>query len=362
MDHPAAVGAMGGTRAGGSVVHASAGPSGGVVVDAEACERVAALLAERLIPKPQEEIGPPGLGPLETGNFYLLLVSICHQTSPRGQAPLEGRIDDVHYRGWDYLSAKLATAARQSASFLQPDMWARLTARDLQLLFRDDELGDRLSDRAGRARLVRDLGRRMLANRWKWFEDLYNASDRRISGRRGLLSLLKEFKAYRDPINKKSYLLLGLMQYAGFWTYADEQEMGPPVDYHEIRGHLRIGTVSVLDADLRDKLLRQIPVTEADDLAIRGAVRDAIVSIARMLGGAVTPMVLHYLFWNVLRSCCTHVSPHCQACPDNCPLPSRYVPLAIHESGPRRCPFSPVCASANLISRLQEHVFDTDYY
>lgn len=353
---------MGAPRAGGGVAHASAGPSGGVVVDAGACEHVAALLAERSIPKPQEEIGPPGLGQLETGNFYLLLVSICHQTSPRGQAPLEGRVDGVHYKGWDYLSAKLAAAAHRSPSFLQPEVWARLTAPDLRLLFRDDELGDRLSDRAGRARLIRDLGKRMAANGWQWFDDLYAASDKLIGGPGGLLSLLREFRAYRDPINKKSYLLLALMQYVGLWTYDDEQELGPPVDYHEIRGHLRIGTVKVLDADLRNKLLRQIPVTEAEDLAIRGAVRDAIVSIARMLGGAVPPMVLHYLFWNVLRSCCTHASPHCRACPNNCALPSRYVPLAIHESGPRRCPFSPVCASANMISRLQEHVFETDYY
>jgi hypothetical protein len=334
--------------------------NGVVVVDSAACARVAALLSQRPIPRPAEEIGPPDLGRLETGNYYLLLVSICHQTSPRGLPPLEGRVRGVHYKGWDYLSAKLVAAARQSAAILQPDAWAKLTARDLQLLFRDDELGDRLSDRAGRARLVRDLGRRMAANGWQWFDDLYAASDRRISGDGGLLRLLREFRAYRDPINKKSYLLLALMQYAGLWTYDDEQELGPPVDYHEIRGHLRIGTVHVLDVDLRQKLLHQILVTETEDLAIRGAVRDAIISIARMV--SVTPMVLHYLFWNVLRSCCTHTSPHCEACPNNCPLPRRYVPLAIHESGPRRCPFSPVCASAHTITRLQEHVFDTDYY
>lgn len=344
------------------VTQYSTGKSAGVAVDEAACERVAALLAERPIPKPREEIGFPELSRLETGNLYLLLVSICHQTSPRGLPPLEGRVQGVHYKGWDYLSAKLVAAARQSATILQPDAWVRLTARDLQLLLRDDELGDHLSDRAGRARLVRDLGRSMVANGWRWFEDLYAASNRRISGPCGLLDLLKQFKAYRDPINKKSYFLLALMQYAGLWSYRDEQELGPPVDYHEIRGHLRIGTVQVMDLELRHKLLHQIPVTEGEDLAIRGAVRDAIVSIARLLGSDVTPMLLHYLFWNVLRSCCTHTSPHCQACPDNCPLPSRYVPLAIHESGPRRCPFSPVCASAHTTHRLQEHVFDTDYY
>jgi hypothetical protein len=323
---------------------------------------VAELLAKRSIPKPEEEIGPPGLGQLETGNFYLLLVAICHQTSPRGRPPLEGSVGGIYYRGWDYLSAKLATAARADPSLLTPTVWAKVTANDIERLFRDPGTGDRLSDLGGRASLVRDLGERMVANHWNWFEDIHAASHRRISGRTGLLRLLKKFTAYRDPIDKKSYFLLALMQYVGHWTYEDEQELGPPVDYHEIRGHLRIGTVNILDNDLRLKLLHQVPVTEAEDLAIRGAVRDSITEIARTLGGDVTPISLHYLFWNVLRSCCTHVSPHCDACPSICPLPRRYVSLAMHESGPRRCPFEPTCASAHTANRLQEHVFETDYY
>lgn len=332
-----------------------------VLVDHAQCGRVAALLRKSAIPQPQEEIGRPRLNARELGNFYLLLVSICHQTSPRGRGALEGTVDGMRYRGWDYLSAKIAGAAHQRRSILEPKTWSRMTAQDLVQLLSDEEMGDRISDPEGRARLVRDLGQSMLDSKWTSFDDLYTESNGHIDGPNGLLHLLKAFDAYRDPINKKSYFLLALMQYAGVWAYKDPEKLGPPVDYHEIRGHLRLGTVVVTDPVLHERLLSQSVVQEPDDLAIRGAVRDAIVSIAGSSGENSTPIVLHYLFWNVFRSCCTHQLPHCDACPPDCKLPDRYVPLA-RVGGTRRCPFASVCVSRTLTTRLQEHIFETDYY
>lgn len=100
--------------------------------------------------------------------MYLLLVAICHQTSPRDKPPLEGRIGNVTLRGWDYLSAKLEAAGRANAGMLTPAFWVDVTPARVQELFRDETLGDRLSDPYGRALLIRDLGQKMMSHSWNW--------------------------------------------------------------------------------------------------------------------------------------------------------------------------------------------------
>jgi hypothetical protein len=151
------------------------------------------------------------------------------------------------------------------------------------------------------------------------------------------------------------------MRNAGLWTYRDSESIGSPVDYHEVRGHLRLGTVRIVDEELSRKVGRGAPVEEEDDIAIRSAVGAAIALISD-LSGVRNPMQLHYLFWNVFRSCCPIHSTHCTTCPSNCTLPETYRHLGKTSSGQRHCAFSSVCASAGLENKLVEHFFETDFY
>lgn len=336
--------------------------TGSVSVCRGACERLARLIASRSIPTDREESSLRGFSRLSAGNFYLWLVAICHQTSPIGHAPLAGSVNGNRLRGWDYLAAKFEDAVRIDSRLLEPNFWSKTTCSQLQEMFWDAELGDRLTDLEGRADLIRNLGREMVRHKWNNLEELFRLSGGRIaSGTPNLLELLSNFRAYSDPVHKKSYFLLGLMRNSGYWTYVDPELLGAPVDYHEVRGHLRVGTVSVNDQELRRKLLSSIPVTGDEDIEIRRAVHDAIMLISD-LSGLRNPSQLHYLFWNVFRSCCTRESPHCLVCPADCALPERYVPLAIHADGKRRCPFSDECNSAGRDPKYLEHVFETEYY
>jgi hypothetical protein len=333
-----------------------------VVVDVEVCRKLAGLLASQTIPLDREDSSLPAFSPIEIGNFYLLLVAMCHQTSPRGKPPLEGHVAGRHLRGWDFLSAKLEGAAQVNRELLSPHLWARITADDVRKLFRSDTMGDLLTDPAGRALLARDLGQKMLRRSWNEADQLYYAARGRIAnGDPNLLDLLADFRAYDDPVRKKSFFFLALMRNADLWTYADPAELGAPVDYHEVRGHLRLGTVRVCDPDLRTKLLTGRYVTPEQDICIRHAVLKALMLVADF-SGIRNPSQLHYLFWNVFRSCCTREDPHCKSCPGTCSLPVRYVPLASFPSGPRRCPFSEICESAGREPKLMEHSIDTDYY
>jgi hypothetical protein len=229
---------------------------------------------------------------------------------------------------------------------------------ELISIFADPVFGNLLVDPPGRTELINDLGQVMHNNGWSYFEDLYEQSEHWITRENGLFALLSRFRAYRDPVRKKSCFVLALMRNSKLWTYPDNDQLGPPVDYHEVRGHLRIGTVKVTNPILDEKLHKGLPVTPDEDIAIRQSVYDAIMLLSEW-SGLRNPSQLHYLFWNVFRSHCIREQPYCTSfCPN---LPQRYQHLAF-QNGTYECPFAGVCSSVDTSDRYYEHVFETDYY
>ena len=321
------------------------------------CDAVARTLRDVAIPEPQEDASLAEMSLTETANFYLLLVAICHQTQS-----LCGVIAGRYLRGWDYLTRKFEAATRFDRTLLDRRVWLHTEESTLRDVFHDEIHGATLSEPEARAALVRDLGEVMQRNDWESFEDVYRLAEGRItSGSPNLLGLLSEFRAYNDPVRKKSLFLLGIMGNPGFWKYADTDSLGPPVDYHEVRGHLRIGTVTITDLELRRKLWEHERVNEEDDVEIRSAVHEAIQRIASRpdMPNAIR---LHYLFGHIFRAVCLRELPHCRLCPETCGLPDRYRHLLQLSSDRSQCPFASICESADATERYTEHRFDTDWY
>ncbi len=309
-----------------------------VTVNVDVCQRLANLLKSQRIPVDREELSLAQFDSSEAGNFYLLLVSICHQTSPRGLAPLQGRVGNQILRGWDYLSAKLAAVARDRREIVSPAFWTKINPKEVRNIFRDETIGDTLTDPGGRASLIQDIGQKMIFKSWQTADALYHTAGGRLAtSSPNLYQILSEFRAYADPVRKKSSFFLALMQNSGLWVYADPDNLTPPVDYHEVRGHLRIGTVEIVDPVLRDKLFEGREVTQEEDIQIRQAVLEAMMLVSRY-SEIRNLSQLHYLFWNVFRSCCVRDHPHCIACSSNCSLPPRYVPLTLMDGNVRHCP------------------------
>jgi len=337
----------------------SAGLEPLVRVNQQACQRVASFLAGKEVPPDQEESALPGFPSELIGNFFLALVAICHQTSPPGHLPLEGTVSGIQRRGWDYLFGRLEQASRQDQTLLRPERWNQLSALDVKQFFHDAELGDRLTDPHLRAELLRDLGSKMMSQGWSFADQLYRHCGGRIAaGQPNLLQVLSRFRAYNDPVHKKSYFFLALMRNSGLWHYGDSESLGPPVDYHEVRGHLRLGTISIADHDLLEKVRAKRAVTEKDDVAIRQAVHDAIMYISER-SGLRNPSQLHYLFWNLFRSICTREAPQCFVLRSAFALPDRYMHF-VKDGG--ACPFASLCPSAGSPDPVCEHLFETDYY
>jgi hypothetical protein len=327
-----------------------------VSVNSDVCDRVAQLIASQKIPEDREEIPSLDMPEPLVGNFFLFLVAICHRTSSRNQQPLVGIVDGLSKRGWDYLLERFYKVVRANLNLLTPLNWVRFSAKNIKHIF-----GNRLIDAEGRAALIRDLGTQMTAFGWISADDMYTHCDGRIAiGYPNLLEVLSEFQAYSDPVRKKSLYFLSVMRNNAGWKYRDDDSLGPPVDYHEVRGHLRLGTVQVNDWSLLQKIREGRPVTREEDIVLRRAVYDAIMMISER-SGIRNPSQLHYLFWNVFRSVCFRKNPQCFHLDQRCDLPERYRHLAKYRNY-ERCPFAGVCRSAGVPDPLPEHTINTDYY
>lgn len=336
------------------------------VVNQHRCLEVAQLLSKVLIPQPKEDLPTlPFLRPQEA-NFWFFLAAICHQTSPMGQPPLRGEIDGEAKMGWDFLLHTFRTAAIDDPDWLTPLRWAECSGDDLQSM-----MGAMLNRPEQRAGLIRNLSSGLSGLGWSSVIEagehcgfwIASGVGRQIDHSGGtalhssLLDVLAEFEAFSDPVQKKSAFFLALMQNAGIWSYRDEQELPPPVDYHEIRGHLRIGTVVVVE-EVQMRIAGNASISVAQDTAIRWAVRDAIQSIADQLK---TPSnTLHYLFWNLFRAYCRRDTPKCDGSQFSA-LPSAYQQVVL-ASGDCRCPFVAVCQSADQTTVFNEPNVNTQFY
>lgn len=340
-----------------------------VQVDLDKCAEIATLLSAMGVPPDQENSKLPHIDKSYIGNFLLFLVAICHQTSPWKQKTVRGIVDGRLYRGWEYLYARFEELASMNAEHLTTQRWRHMTSKDITLMFQDARFGRCLNNPYERAALIRDIGKRMSKLGWNTIDDAYTLSGGIISGqRKSLLNQLRRFIAFRDPLQKKSLFFLATMRNTGEWVYPDEEwHLMPPIDYHEVRGHLRIGTIRIIDRSLRTQVYTQQEVSPLADLAIRTAVSNAIVIISH--AGKTPPRTLHYMFWHVFRSLCVRRRPHCEFISAGVSLPSQYTPLTLYrsvsktvEGGHRSCPFVYECRSSKQTYPLIEHRFVTNFY
>lgn len=329
-----------------------------VDVNGEKCERIAAYLRSVSLPPDREEAFLSGsdIEPSFRGNVYLALVAVCHQTTPVSGPRLQGEIAGTSLRGWDYLSAAFFGAARSTPSLFEPNQLARCSTRNFLRLIGTDAITG--PDR--RAYLIRDIGNRMVSQGWERIDALFQEAKGflRTEAQTGVLDLLSKFEAYQDPVAKKSLFFAALMRNSGLWEFNDLENLGPPVDYHEVRGHLRMGTVRLLDPVLRREIERGSEVDDRADLEVRQAVYRAMMTVADASG--YSPSQIHYFFWNVFRSCCPRETTHCESCSENCQLPPRYrEPFG---SLGNACVLRDYCESRSKLVKLTEHVCQTEWY
>jgi hypothetical protein len=315
-------------------------------VDYEKCDEMIMFIRQVRVPPDEEEPIPLELAAELMPNFNLLTAAISHQTTPLKGMALEGWIFGRKRFGWDYHRESWLLAVHNDPTLLTPKHLLSITIEALRSIYEDGQDMGSISRPGIRVELLRDVGQFLLRKNWCSIQSLYDEADGHLirNDRRGILQGLRDMRAFQDPLQKKSFFFLELMWNKGLWKPKDPEHLGPPVDYHECRGHLRYGTVRIMNPALREKLLRQVNVTDAEDRMIRQAVYNAITYIAQKTG--YDPLTLHGFFWNIFRNCCKRENPHCITC-SQCTLLDRYRLLP-----EKRCLFAESCNSARKPAEL----------
>lgn len=330
-------------------------------VDYARCDALAALVAAHGgFPPDTEDPIPITLPKGVLAMVNLVTVAINHQTTPLVGPQLAGEIDGKVARGWDYLWRKWIRVTENDPAIGTPDALAAMSPEWLAAELADGRGGGAITDLDRRARHIANLGEVMRKHKWHTPADMLAEVGGRIGAtdREGIRLLLREFDAYAsDPLEKKSRYMLALQKNTVSWQFADPENLGTPVNYHESRLHLRLGTVRLLDAELRGRLVRREPCTQDEDLQIRGAVTAAINYVSAKLG--ILPSTAHYAFWNFSRNVCPRDKTYCEQLPAENGLPKRYRLPTV-----QGCLFASVCDSRGQdpATLPVEHSFDTDWY
>jgi hypothetical protein len=333
-----------------------------VRIDFAQAGRVAQLLGSLKVPREQEasEHRFSWAGTTDQlANAYYAIVGICHQTSPIGERRLQGTVEGVTRFGWDYLKERFLIAASQDLRMAAPEYWQAMRPQDLGALYEDERCGITLNRVNERAFLLNDMGRHLHADGLRWLREAFDAAGRSIGGESGFLRYVSASHAYADPLHKKGFLYLSLAVNECGWSPGDPENLLSPVDYHELRGHLRVGTVVPVGKELSRRVQLGLPVADPDDYPLRKAAQEANNWIAR--AAHLTNSALHYLLWNVFRNCCARVSgdAHCWRCPADCRLPLRYRGMG---NGSSHCILAGVCRSASRPVKVAEPPYVGHYY
>jgi len=233
--------------------------------------------------------------------FWFYVIAMCQATRT-----LQGYIDGKWLRGGDYLLAACRRRFDSDQDFFKANRMKSIREDNLKALLSDDgnpdhSTIDRVAERVG---LLRDCARVLLKRFDGDIMRIHDVSEGYLTRRdgKGLLTLLKNFRAYRDPVEKKSFLLLLYLNESGVWKIRDLKNLKIAVDYHIMRIALRAGIVSLVDNALAFRLLQHKRVKQSEDYEVRKTVREACSLLSKHSGHSI--FEIDTMLWNMGRSCC----------------------------------------------------------
>jgi len=251
----------------------------------------------------------------KVGMYFLVMVAIDHRLSRPGK-PYEACIEDGCYHGADLLWRLGKQILDEYPDFYTAFNLSKIRIDDIKKYFNINNA--EVPDPDIRAYLLRDLGLKLDKLYSGRFLELLKASNNRIRGRgteHGLIDLLRVFRAYEDPVEKKSFLLIKFLQARGLFTAIDQHNMEVPVDNHLSRIAYRTGLVQIR-GKLWDYIRSFHEVSYSDDIILRFTVRYAYSLVADLAG--INKGILDDILWiHGRRICLRDKHANCNSCSFN---------------------------------------------
>ena len=221
--------------------------------------------------------------------------------------PSTGTIEGENFRGSMYMWRRLRLATERSQLTLDAKDLARLTQREFERAFVDDEgrqpLAPGISDRVAN---LQDLGARLVES---WDGQFKGVVDAACGSLDGFVKLCSEFRAFDDPVRK--LIMVNAIMLTGSGLAEFDADPLPGIDYHLVKQALRQGLV-IPPPELVHKLAANEMLDSDESRILRSAVLVALTEVAKQAGIPTT--VLDNLYW-LNKRVCAEVNPSCSSCP-----------------------------------------------
>ena len=219
-------------------------------------------------------------------NYVFFLVAIDHKTHSKKR--FEAFVDGKFYHGSDLLYFLARRLQKSRKNFFTAENLVKITAKDVTDIFSINDVTVRNPEQ--RAMLLKDCARKLIERYEGDFRNLLKLSKGYLISKdgNGLLQQLKMFKAYEDPLMKKSLLLVKILRRQKYFDPVDVENLNFPVDNVLIEIALRSGIVEV-----REELNRKLD--EKDAYILRKATNNAFKLVSKK--SKIPPDILDDLLW-----------------------------------------------------------------
>jgi len=235
-------------------------------------------------------------------HFIFFLTAIDHKTHGDIQR-YEEQIDGKTIHGSDLLYLKAKNAATKDNDLFMPEKLRSIDYDTLKDVFRTSA-GTLPVGLQERGDLLRDAANTLLTKYHGDLSELFEKSKNLllspIPKDRGVLERLKAFKAYQDPLGKKSFLLVKLLRRKKLLAVADQENIRVPVDHVLMTIGLRTGMILVEEATSKS-LLEKALLDEKSIDSLRRVTALAFQRVAEY--SSLPPDHFDDLLWAFGREC-----------------------------------------------------------
>jgi len=273
--------------------------------------------------------------------FKVAFISICHQFN------------------WDFLQDALAQhILKKNEDPLE--VVSNVTSKDIELWLSNYPKKERIKGKE-RARILKNVGYVIREKFNSSLKEFYQACSKASLKNGDFHKLMDNFEGYKsDPLKKKTNVLTHDLLKEEIIHFCDSDFVGPAIDYHIMRLYVRTGRVVAAHPIVLEFLKGAPNPRGALVKQLREAVAKAEILTAYYAKLNVADV--NYIEWQIGRSICKNVDPHCESSMDkDNGLPEDVKKLCSSKD----CPYKETCISFNQIKEyltLEEPKFVSTHY
>jgi len=264
---------------------------------------------------------PPAGHPYALDYFFATILqqfSFWETKGGRYDRPLIDVIDGDKLKGSAYLFRAFVRKLHDDPEFYSAKRQADLTQQEMLDLFRADNGADPMPALDLHLQMGQSYGKDMLATN-KTPRTILERAEQSATPLKTFLDELDKIGGYKeDPLRKKSNLLALVLNQRPekFLSFAFGEAVPPVIDYHTMRGCLRMGLVEIVDEELKKKVENRQIVTADEEWAIRYACYLAVEEVVRISGKSLGA-VDWFFFYYSRQHCPEMTEPICADCAVN---------------------------------------------